>query len=178
MRYEIRIEKKSREVELLRNEESFKSGEQSYIATFHQQNRKKESNVKILEKQASRLVVAIDDKVYSVTQLKRSPVSVSFVANGRYQVAELKTRFEEEGLSLAPPVSEYIASTLPAKVVKVSVKQGDSVKVGTELLVLEAMKMEVQILAPKDCRTKEIYVKEGENIEKGKKLMWLDFFAK
>jgi biotin carboxyl carrier protein len=175
MRYEIRIERKSREVEILRHDDSFKSGQQSYVATVHHQNRQKQTDVKILEKQSNRLVVSLEDKVYSITQLKRSPVSVTFVANGRMQTAQLKTKFEEEGLSLAPPIREYITATLPAKVVKISTKQGNSAAQGTELLVLEAMKMEVQILAPKDCKIKEIYVKEGESIEKGRKLIWLDF---
>ena len=175
MRYEIRIEKKSREVEIARHDESLKSGQESYVVTIHHQSRQKQSDVKVLERQTNKLVVSIEDKVYAITQLKRSPVSVEFVANGRLQVAQLKTRFDEEGLSLAPPISEYVTATLPAKVVKVSTKQGDSTAQGTELLVLEAMKMEVQILAPKDCRVKEIFVREGESIERGRRLVWLDF---
>lgn len=175
MRYEISIDKKSREVEIARHEESFKSGQESYVATIHHQNRQKESNIKVLQRQSNRLVISIEDKVYSITQLKRSPVSVTFVANGRLQVAQLKTRFEEEGLSLAPPISENVTATLPAKVVKVSVKEGQSVTQGAELLVLEAMKMEVQILSPKDCKVREIYVKQGESIERGRKMISLDF---
>ena len=175
MRYEIRIEKKSREVEISRHDESFKSGQESYVVTIHHHSRQKQTNIKVIERQSNKVVVSIEDKIYSVTQLKRSPVSVAFAANGRLQVAQLKTRFDEEGLSLAPPVSEYVTATLPAKVVKVSAKQGDSAAQGTELLVLEAMKMEVQIMAPKDCKVKEVYVREGESIERGKRLVWLDF---
>ncbi|MDG6905441.1 MAG: hypothetical protein JRN20_06645 [Nitrososphaerota archaeon] len=174
MRYEIKIENRSIEAEILRHDGDM-SGQQNYLVTIHHQKRQKQSEVKILERQGSRLIVLIDDKVYSVIQLRRSPVSVTFVANGKLQVAQLKTKFEEEGLSLAPPVLEYVTSTLPAKVVKLTAKQGDTIKQGAELMVLEAMKMEVQILAPKDCKIKEIFVKEGENIEKGKKIIWLDF---
>jgi biotin carboxyl carrier protein len=175
MRYEIRIEKRSRQVEISRRDQILESAKETYLVTIHQQNRQKQSDITILERQSNRLIVSIEDKVYEVRQLKRSPISVSFVANGRLQVAQLKTRFDEEGPSLAPPVSEYVSATLPAKVVKLTAKQGDSVNQGGELLVLEAMKMEVQILAPKNCEIKEIYVKEGESIERGKKLMWLDF---
>ncbi|MHB1868819.1 MAG: acyl-CoA carboxylase biotin carboxyl carrier protein subunit [Nitrososphaerales archaeon] len=176
MQYEIRIEKRSRQVEIWRHEQGQRPGSESYSVTIHNQSRKKQSNIEVIERQPNRLVISIDDKVYAITQLKRTPISVTFVANGRLQFAQLKTKFDEEG-SLAPPVSEYITSTLPAKVVKVSAKQGDSLSQGTAMLVLEAMKMEVQILAPKDCRIKEVYVREGESIEKGQKLMWLDFVS-
>jgi biotin carboxyl carrier protein len=175
MRYDIRIERKIREVEISRKESS--AGEETYSVTLHHQTRRKQSEILVLERRRERLVVSIDNKVYSITQLKRSPISVTFVANGRLQVADLKTRFEEEGLELGPPVSEYVNATLPARVVKVEVRAGDSLKQGTEMLVLEAMKMEVQILAPKDCKVKEVYVKEGETIEKGKRLLWLNFNA-
>ena len=174
MRYDIRIDRRVREVEISRNEGS-EIGQESYSVTIHHQTRRKRADIVVLERHADRLVLSIEDKVYAVTQLKRSPTSVTFVSNERLQVASLRTRFEEEGLDLGPPVSEYVSATLPAKVVKVEAKQGDSLKQGAEMLVLEAMKMEVQILAPKDCTVKEIYVKEGESVEKGKRLIWLNF---
>lgn len=173
MQYDVRIERRSRLVEVSRKDTS--SGSESYSVTVHHQSRKKEANLEILERHPDTLVVAIEDKVYKITQLKRSPVSVSFVANGRLQIANLKTRFDEESSLLAPPVSEYVTSTLPAKVVKVSVKTGDALKQADEMLVMESMKMEVQILAPRECKVREVYVKEGESVEKGKKLIWLDF---
>ena len=175
MRYDVRIGRKVREVEISRDET--KAGvQESYAVTMHHQSRKKQSKIVILERNQDRLVLSIENKAYSVIQLKRTPTSVSFVANGRLLVAGLKTRFEEEeGLELGPPVSEYVSATLPAKVVKITVKQGESLKQGKELLVLESMKMEVQLLAPKDCKVREIYVKEGDSVERGKKLIWLDF---
>lgn len=174
MRYDIRIDRKTREVEITRKG-SPDAVQESHSVTIHHQTRRKQSDILVLEKNADRLVLSIEDKVYTVTQLKRSPTSVTFIVNGRLQVANLRTRFEEEGLDLGPPVSEYVSATLPAKVVKVEVKRGDTLKQGAEMLVLEAMKMEVQILAPKDCGVKEIYVKEGESVEKGKRLIWLEF---
>lgn len=172
MLYDIRIEKRSRQVEVTRRDTS--SGIESYAVVIHHQSRRKESNVAVLERHHDTLIVAIENKVYKITQLKRSPVSVAFVANGRLQVANLKTRFDEESSLLAPPVSEYVTATLPAKVVKVVIKTGDSLKQADEMLVMESMKMEVQILAPRDCKVKEVYVREGESVEKGKRLIWLD----
>jgi biotin carboxyl carrier protein len=174
MRYDIKIGRKIREVEISRNEDGAATHESYFVVTHHQSHRK-QSRMLVLERHSDKLVVCVGDKAYSVTQLRRSPVSVSFVANGKLQVANLRTRFEEEGVDLGPPISEYVSATLPAKVVKVQVKIGDSLKQGNEMLVLESMKMEVQILAPKDCKVKEIYVREGESVERGKKMVWLDF---
>lgn len=173
MLYDVRMEKKSRQVEVARMDAS--SGMESYHVTVHHESRKKESEITILERHPDKLIIAIEDAVYIVTQLKRSPVSVTFVANGRLHTANLKTRFNEESSLLAPPVSEYVTATLPAKVVKVAIKAGDNLKQADEMLVMESMKMEVQILAPRDCRVREVYVIEGQSVEKGKKLIWLEF---
>src|SRR5579872_1635403 len=96
MQYEIRIEKRTRQVEIWRHEQSPRLGSESYSVTIQNQNRKKQSTIEVIERQQNRLVISIDDKVYSITQLKRSPISVTFAANGRLQVAQLKTRFDEE----------------------------------------------------------------------------------
>jgi len=42
-------------------------------------------------------------------------------------------------------------------------------------MILEAMKMEAQIKVPNDCVVKEILVKEGQMVEKGKILARLGF---
>ena len=64
--------------------------------------------------------------------------------------------------------------TMPGKVVEVKVQAGDRVKKGDCLLVVEAMKMENNILSPQDATIKKIHVKEGENLEVGATLISLD----
>ena len=50
----------------------------------------------------------------------------------------------------APAGSTTVSSPLPGTVINVLVKPGESVKTGQILLILEAMKMENEILAPED----------------------------
>ena len=50
----------------------------------------------------------------------------------------------------APAGSTTVSSPLPGTVINVLVKPGESVKAGQILLILEAMKMENEILAPED----------------------------
>lgn len=57
-----------------------------------------------------------------------------------------------------------LSSPMPGKVVKVFVKVGDTVKKGDTLMMLEAMKMEHKILAPKDGRIQKIHFQENERV--------------
>jgi len=56
---------------------------------------------------------------------------------------------------------------MPGKILKVFVQPGMQVKKGFNMLVLEAMKMENEILAPSDGVIKEVRVKEGDNVNTG-----------
>ena len=62
-------------------------------------------------------------------------------------------------------------SPMPASVIKVLVKKGDSVKNGQSLVILSSMKMENTIAAAHDGTVEDIYITEGENIEAGRLLL-------
>ena len=60
---------------------------------------------------------------------------------------------------------------MPGRVVRLSVLAGEVVKAGTELLRLEAMKMEHAVRAPRQGRVKAFLVKEGEQVQGGRLLV-------
>ena len=60
-----------------------------------------------------------------------------------------------------------LSSPISGKVVSVKVKNGDSVKKGDVLMVIEAMKMEYLIRAPFDAKVKKVNFKEKDQIEIG-----------
>lgn len=60
-----------------------------------------------------------------------------------------------------------LSSPISGKVVSVKVKEGDSVKKGDVLMVVEAMKMEYLIRAPFDGKVKKVNFKEKDQIEIG-----------
>ncbi len=62
---------------------------------------------------------------------------------------------------------------MPGKVVKVNVKPGDKVKRGTILLVVEAMKMENNIIASGEAVVEKIAVKEGDMVDTNLQLIFL-----
>ncbi len=62
---------------------------------------------------------------------------------------------------------------MPGKVVKINVKEGQKVKKGDLLLVVEAMKMENNIISPKEGKIDKINVKTGEMVNGSKELLVL-----
>jgi len=68
----------------------------------------------------------------------------------------------------------HLGASMPGKVLKVLVAEGDKVRKGEHLLVSEAMKMETTIQAPMDGKIKAVYVKAGEAIETGDLLIEME----
>ncbi len=56
---------------------------------------------------------------------------------------------------------------MPGRVISIKVKEGDSVKIGSPLLVLEAMKMQNEVISNLDGVVREIRVSEGDLVESG-----------
>lgn len=57
-----------------------------------------------------------------------------------------------------------VKAPLPGNIFKILVSEGDEVKKGDNLLIMEAMKMENNVLAEKDGVVKSIKVKEGDTV--------------
>ncbi len=67
-----------------------------------------------------------------------------------------------------------ITAPMAGKILDIRVKEGDNVKKGDILMILEAMKMENEIQSPKDGEIKEIRVKVGDNVNRGDILIVMD----
>lgn len=67
-----------------------------------------------------------------------------------------------------------VKAIMPGRVVRISVAPGDEVTKGSGLLILEAMKMENEISAPRDGRVAEVHVAPGATVEGGAPLVTLE----
>ena len=91
--------------------------------------------------------------------------------NGRiYQLGitdQFDTLLKQLGMdtALVSKVHE-VKAPMPGLVLKIVANEGDEVKKGDNLIVLEAMKMENMIKSPSDGRIKSIPVQQGDKIEK------------
>ena len=68
---------------------------------------------------------------------------------------------------------EMVAAPMPGTILKVNVKNGDAVKEGQVLLVLEAMKMENEIMAPKSGTITQVAVQKGASVNTGDALVFI-----
>lgn len=60
-----------------------------------------------------------------------------------------------------------ITAPLPGSIIKILVSEGDSVKSGEPIMIMEAMKMENEISAIEDGTVTKIHVKVGDNVMQG-----------
>ena len=73
--------------------------------------------------------------------------------------------------SVATGEGEPLNSPMPGTILAVNVSAGSTVKQGDVLLILEAMKMENEICAPKDGVIGAVLVNKGESVDSGKALL-------
>ena len=63
---------------------------------------------------------------------------------------------------------------MPGTILKVNVQPGQAVKAGEVLVVLEAMKMENEIMAPKAGTVAQVLVSKGSNVDTGAPMVVLN----
>lgn len=103
--------------------------------------------------------------------------NLTFEINGSRRTVNIKDKtvkdFEndkDEKIYADPKNEKEIGSSIPGKIVKVLVSEGDSVKKGDKLFIAEAMKMETNIVANVDGKINNIFVREGDMVESGELL--------
>lgn len=76
--------------------------------------------------------------------------------------------------SAAAPRKDGVKSPLPGVILDIKVKEGDVVKKGQTVIILEAMKMENNINANKDGKIIEIKVNKGDSVLEGTDLVIIE----
>ncbi len=66
---------------------------------------------------------------------------------------------------------ETVAAPMPGNILRIDVNQGDTVKEGQILVILEAMKMENEIVAPKDGTVAQVVTSKGAVVDTGSPLV-------
>lgn len=84
--------------------------------------------------------------------------TISPVSNQTNNTTTITQNIPDDGLG------EAIVANLPGSVFKILVKTGDAVKEGQIVFILEAMKMEIEVAAPKDGIIRSIEVTQGQNV--------------
>ena len=87
------------------------------------------------------------------------------IGNALYQT-RLTSKFRNRKL-WKPHNERMVVAVIPGNIQKLMVEEGDAVKMGTPMLILEAMKMRNQVRSPVPGVVKKIHIKVGEMVPKG-----------
>ena len=146
-------------------------------------------------------VISINDKLFSGDIKQVGPCSYNVIYNGesmnlevlvsdaknkKHQLkingkvvdVQLEDKYDEllKKLGMDASSSQKIGdlkAPMPGLVVNIPVSEGDVIKKGDVLLILEAMKMENALKAVADATVKKIMVKTGQAVEKNQVLIQL-----
>ena len=110
--------------------------------------------------------------------LENGTRNLTFEINGSRRTINIKDETVKSGeisndekIYADPKNEREVGSSIPGKIVKVLVSEGEKVKKGDKLFIAEAMKMETNIVANIDGKVKDIFVREGDMVESGELLL-------
>jgi biotin carboxyl carrier protein len=132
-----------------------------------------------------KFIIKVEGKVYDVeveevgeNKLSERTTFTSLPIITRVKEEPVKSKPAKVSDSPASPkaptaevVGEEVLSPLPGKILQLKVSEGDSVKVEDTLLILEAMKMENEIVANASGNVKKINVAVNDMVDTGDILM-------
>jgi 3-methylcrotonyl-CoA carboxylase alpha subunit len=118
----------------------------------------------------SRLRVAFGGHCFDATVIRQDLVFHVFAGGRSYRLTMTDPLAAAEAIE-AP--TGRLTAPMPGRIVHLHVKKGDRVKHGDTLLVLEAMKMEHSILAPRDGVVEAMDFAVGDLVEEGVELLAL-----
>jgi biotin carboxyl carrier protein len=72
------------------------------------------------------------------------------------------------------PGGDSVSSSMPGKVVKLLVAEGDLVEMSQPLVIVEAMKMETPLLSPAAGTIRKVHFAEGDLVDAGKPIVEVD----
>lgn len=107
-----------------------------------------------------------------VSQPKVAPVTTQAAPKAAPKV-EPKVQ-EEKKVVNVPEGAETVEAPMPGTILSIDVKEGDQVKAGQILVILEAMKMENEIVAPRDGKVAAILTNKGASVNTGDKLVSIE----
>jgi glutaconyl-CoA/methylmalonyl-CoA decarboxylase subunit gamma len=122
------------------------------------------------------LSIRFDGRVVDLV-LDGSLPGVTFSARGQRGMARIESeRMRMNGTarrSGARSSEALVVSPMPGRVIRLLVEVGQEVEQGTPLLVVEAMKMENELYAKQSGKIAQVFVRPGDTVEAGAKLLAL-----
>ena len=98
-----------------------------------------------------------------------------FVALGGdvFELQRVEKRAPRKGRAQGEADGGSLSAAMPGQIVSVAVRVGEAVTKGQTLIVLEAMKMELHVVAPSAGQVQRVLVTQGQVVERGQQLIEL-----
>lgn len=111
-----------------------------------------------------------------VVKVDREANEVSLKINGKSVTVSLQDKLslllESLGMDMVASTKvNDVKAPMPGLILEIQIKEGDEVKKGDPIMILEAMKMENVLKSPGDGKVKSIKVKKGDSVEKNEVLV-------
>ncbi len=133
--------------------------------------------------------LTINNEKYDARIVEYSPTHAKININGTDYLVQIeddklntvpKLASQEKAVPMAPSFfsgtelgSGEVRAPIPGVIVSIPVSEGQEVKKGQTIIILEAMKMQSEIASPLDAKIGKIYVKERSPIQEGDLMMIL-----
>ncbi|MCF6462282.1 DUF2118 domain-containing protein [Clostridium sp. Cult1] len=121
--------------------------------------------------------VEVEEVTDGVSTPQRSvpqPASTSQPTTKKAPTPQPAPKAEEKKEVVVKEGSESVEAPMPGTILSINVNEGDTVTEGQVLAILEAMKMENEILAPRGGKVASIAVTKGASVNTGDKLIVIE----
>jgi biotin carboxyl carrier protein len=135
----------------------------------------REVEMRIIKLGSDRVLIDYDGVSYSIlfsgdqAFLNMQPLLISNIAE--IYETQIKRREEEKKVEIAS--GKVVKAPISGRVVEVKVKPGDSVKQGDVVVVMESMKMIIEVKSHLEGEVAEVHVKKGQSVGKDSPLISL-----
>ena len=109
--------------------------------------------------------VQVNGKAYAV-KLEGDKASV----NGKTYDVSVKAGIEKQAAAVSSSAGEEVKAGVPGNVLRIEAQAGTSVNEGDTIMVLEAMKMEIEVKSPKAGVVQSVAVSQGDKVVTGQTL--------
>jgi biotin carboxyl carrier protein len=116
-----------------------------------------------------RFKIKIDGKVFDA-EVEEIAGQTDFKTDVLPQIGEIESSKAKKPMTSALK-GKAIVAPMPGKVLSIKVSKGQAVKNGDIVLILEAMKMEQEIRIHQEGIITEIYISEGDTVQKEQTLI-------
>lgn len=123
--------------------------------------------------------ISFDNQIKLFSLIEKTEDKILLMHEGEYyqfQIQTEKSRLASKFISSnsTSHKSILIKAPMPGLVIKILKSEGDKVKKGEPLIILEAMKMENELTSPVNGIIKKVFVKENNTVEKGNSIILIE----